>query len=178
VPFPCLPDAIVCGLVERVNVPDVQVADALAPLPFAALLQVNWMALRGTNGQLVKEAAAALTPRVQVLVPPFMCHVIVAVVFPLTGVVSGSGELNVIVAGVTVTLPVTAKANVLTMILDNAAAATGRFDLQTAAWQTVEKTKHAQIVRRSTIRAAPLGCRDRECRDRRVTTGFIHRIVG
>ena len=149
VPFPSLPDAIVCELVDRVNVPEVQVADALAPLPFAALLQVNLMALMGTDGQLVKEAAAAATPKVQVLVPPFMLHLMVAVVFPLTGVVSGSGELNVIVDGVTVTLPVTAKASVLTMILGNVAAATGRFDLQTAAWQTVEKIKHAMIVRRS-----------------------------
>lgn len=126
----------------------------------------------------MKAAPAALTPKVQVLVPPFIFHVIVAVVFPLTGVVSGSGELNVIVDGVTVTLPVTAKANVLTMILDNAAATTGRFELQTAAWQIVEKIKHVQIVSRSTIRAVPLGCGNRERRDGRVTTGLIHRIIG
>lgn len=143
-PLPCIvPDAIVRGLVDRVNVPEVQLAFGVPPPPGVALLQVNLMALKGTNGQLVKEAAAALTPKVQVLAPPFIVHLIVAVVFPLTGVVSGSGELNVIVDGVTVTLPVTAKANVLTMILGNAAAATGRFDLQTAAWQTVEKIKHA-----------------------------------
>ena len=152
-PLPCLPDAIVCGLVDRVNVPEVQVADALAPLPFAALLQVKWTALKGTNGQLAKEAAAALTPKVQVLVPPFMLHVVVAVVFPLTGVVSGSGEVNVIVEGTTVTLPVMANANRWTMVLSNAAAATGRFDARSSARQTAAKIKSTQMVSRSAIGA-------------------------
>src|SRR5437667_12770389 len=119
------------------------------------------MALSGTDEQLVKEAAAAFTPRVQVLLPPFMLHMIVAEVFPLTGVVSGSGELNVIVEGETVTLPVTRNANFLRMILGNAAVATGRFDVQSPARQTVEKIRHAQIVSsRSAIGASPLSCRN------------------
>lgn len=154
-PFPSLvPDAMVCGLVDRVSVPLEQVAFGVPPPPGVALLHWNWMALNGTNEQLVKELAAALTARVQLLAPPFMLHLTVAEALPPTGVTSGSGELKVIVEGVTVTLPVTAKANGLTMILGNAAAATGRFAVQSAALQTVEKIKHARIVRRSAIRAA------------------------
>jgi hypothetical protein len=83
------------------------------------------MALIGTSGQLVNEAAAAFTVRDQLFNNPFIFHETVAEVFPLTGVASGSGELNVIVDGVTVTLPVTAKANVLTLIVGNAAVAAG-----------------------------------------------------
>lgn len=157
-PFPWrVPDAIVCGLVDRVNVPAVQLAFGLPPPPGVALLQVNLMALNGTDAQLVKEAAAAFTVKLQIWLPPFILHVIVAEVFPLTGVVSGSGELNVIVEGETVTLPVTRNANFPRMILVSATAAAGRFDVQSEARQTVEEIEHAQIVssRRSAIEAVP-----------------------
>ena len=125
-PSPCrVPDAIVCGLVDRVNVPAAQVAVPISP--GVALPHWNWTALIGTEGQLVNEAAAAFTVRDQLFNTPFIFHETVAEVFPLTGVTSGSGELNVIVDGVTVTLPVMAKASVLTLILGNAAVA-GGFD--------------------------------------------------
>jgi len=87
--------------------------------------------------------------------PPFMLHTIVAVVLPLTGVVSGSGELNVIVEGETATLPVTRNANLLSMILGNAAAANERFDVQSAALQIVEKSKYAERVNRNAIGSSP-----------------------
>src|SRR5712692_8509690 len=82
-PFPCLvPDAIVCELVDRVNVPEAQLAFGLPPPPGVALLQVNLMALNGTSGQLVKDAAVPFTLNVQGLLLPFMLHMMVAVVFP------------------------------------------------------------------------------------------------
>jgi hypothetical protein len=154
-PFPSLvPDAIVCGLVDRVNVPELQVAFGVLPPPGVALLQVNLMALIGTDGQLAKELPLALTLKLQAVAPPFMLHLTVAVVFPLTGVVSGSGELNVIVEGVTVTLPVTENGRSLSRIFGSTRADTGRFDAQSAARQTVDRIKHAQIVsRRSAIGA-------------------------
>jgi hypothetical protein len=118
---------MVCAVVDSVSVPGVQTACGLPLPPGVALLQLNLTAFTGTAGQLAKEAAVALTPRVQVLLPPFMLHITVAVVFPFTGVVSGSGELKVMVDGVTVTVPVTANANPLTMTLGNSAVA-GCFD--------------------------------------------------
>ena len=155
-PFPCLvPDAIVCGLVDSVNVPGVQLAFGLPPPPGVALLHWNRMALNGTDEQFVKEVPAAFAVKVQLLLPPFMVHMIVAEVFPLTGVVSGSGELNVIVEGETVTLPVTANANFLKMILGNATAVPGHFDFQSAALQIVEKIKHAEMVNRTAMGAVP-----------------------
>ena len=155
VPFPCLvPDAMVCGLVDSVSAPAVQLAFGFPPPPGVALLQVTLMALNGTNGQLAKEAAAAFTVKVQLLAgPPLMLHEIVPEVFPVTGVVSGSGELNVIVEGAAVTIPVMANANFLSMILGNAMAPTGRFEVQSAALQTVETIKHPHIASRSAIGA-------------------------
>ena len=155
-PFPCLvPDAIVCGLVDSVNVPGAQLAFGVPPPPGVALLHCNRMALNGTDEQFVKEVPAAFAVKVQLLLPPFMLHMIVAEVFPLTGVVSGSGELNAIVEGVTVTLPVTRNANFLNMILGNAMAANERFDVQSAALQIVEKSKYAERVNRNAIGSSP-----------------------
>lgn len=141
VPNPCsVPDAIVCGLVERVNVPALQ-------LPFpkkagVALVHWYWTALVGTSGQLAKEGDTELTLRVQLLKMPFMLQEMVAEEVPLTGVMSGSGEANVIVDGVAMTLPVMANA-----------AATGRFAVRSAARQNTEPIANAQIASRSAIGA-------------------------
>jgi hypothetical protein len=81
-----------------------------------------------------------------------MLHEIVAVVFPLTGVMSGSGEVNVIVDGAAMTLPaVMANANLLPTGMNNAATA-GRFAVQSAARPTVETTiTRPQIASRGVI---------------------------
>jgi hypothetical protein len=144
---------MVCGVVESVNVPEAQVADAVAPLPFVALLQVNLTALNETSGQLVKDAAAAFTPNVQVLMPPFIFQVMVAALFPFTGVVSGSGEVKVMVAGTTVTLPVTANANGLRKVWSNAAASMGRFHARSSPRHTAVEMRSTPIVSRSAMAA-------------------------
>jgi hypothetical protein len=141
VPTPCaVPDAIVSGVVERVNVPALQLA--FPKKPGVALVHWYWTALVGTKGQLAKEAEVAFTLRVQLLKRPFMVHEIVAVEVPLTGVMSGSGEVNVIVDGAAMTLPVMANA-----------AATGRFAVRSAARQNTEPIANAQIASRSAIGA-------------------------
>lgn len=67
------------------------------------LVQVKRMALAGTVGQSASEGAADCTVRDQSpLLLPDMPHATVAVVLPLAGVMSGSGDENVIVEGVTV----------------------------------------------------------------------------
>lgn len=71
-----------------------------------------------------------------------MLHEIVAVEVPLTGVMSGSDEVNVIVEGAAMTLPVMANA-----------AATGRFAVRSAARQKPEPIANAQIASRSAIGA-------------------------
>lgn len=134
-----------------------QLAFGFPPPPGVAEVQVTLMALIGTNGQLAKEAAPAFTLKVQLFpTPPLMLHEIAAEVFPFTGVVSGSGELNVIVGGETATLPATIEnAKLLTMIFGSATTAIGRFDVQSAAWQIVETIRHPHIVSRSAIGAVP-----------------------
>jgi hypothetical protein len=123
-PLPCfVPLAIVCGVVESVNVPAEQDPFGLPPPPGVTLPHENWTALSGTAGQPVNDAAAALTVIDQPKFPPFMLHMTVPAVLPLTGVVSGSGELKVIVDGVTLTLPVTAATKLLKISLINGACA-------------------------------------------------------
>jgi hypothetical protein len=139
--------------VESVKVPLAQLAVGLPPPPGVALLQVNLTALNDTNGQLVKDAAAAFTPKVQLFVPPFIFQVMVAVLFPLTGVVSGSGEVKVMVAGTTVTLPVTANANGLRKVWSNAAASMGRFDTRSSPRHTAVEMRSTPIVSRSAMAA-------------------------
>jgi len=143
-PFPSLlPNAIVCGVVDSVKVPDAQLALGLPPPPGVALLHVNWMALNGTEGQLVNEEDDAFTVSVQLEDGLLMLQETVAVVLPLTGVVSGSGELKVMVEGETVTALVTENARFLGPRACRARAATGRFALQTAALHIVANVKPA-----------------------------------
>jgi hypothetical protein len=108
-----------------------------------------------------------------------MLHEIVAVVFPLTGVTSGSGEVNVMVDGTAMTVPVMANASGFTT-LSNAAAAAGRLDVRSAAGQIVEHSNSTQIVSIGAIRAldSTLGCGDGERRGRGVRAGLVYRIVG
>jgi hypothetical protein len=94
------PDAMICGDVERITAPDAQLPVAWAP----GVNELHWTltALAGTAGQLVSVEAAACTLTDQ-LVPPFVLQTTDAAVLPLTGDASGSGELNAMLEGVTVT---------------------------------------------------------------------------
>ena len=73
-PSPCeVPDAIVCGLLDSVNVPAVQLA--FPRVPGVALVHWYCTALAGTSGQPVKEAELAfMGVRSQSFVRAFLCN--------------------------------------------------------------------------------------------------------
>jgi hypothetical protein len=94
------PEAMICGDVERATAPDAQLPVAWLP----GVNELHWTLteLAGTAGQLVSVEAAACTLTDHV-VPPFVLQLTDAVVLPLTGDASGSGELNAMLEGVAVT---------------------------------------------------------------------------
>ena len=105
--------------------------------------------------QPVKDADVACAVTDQVLLFPSMVQVTVLTLLPLVGVVSGSGEVNVIVDGVAVTTAgLTANAKFFKIRLTNTTGTAARRGVCSAALAVAE-IKQAQSVSRNNIFCVP-----------------------